>query len=127
MSLSQEGADISLARRARLFGSVSVVCHAFQSQRTHLHRMLLAWAAHLSEFKLNGYSSFCVYFSRFLLVLHYINFLFYDLGPPILRPLLDTHSTVTALPFCLLTKTATEALRSSLSLLLAHHNVVAYI
>jgi hypothetical protein len=50
VSLSQEEAEISLARRTRLLGSLSVVGQAFRSpSRTHVHRYLIAWMGHLSE------------------------------------------------------------------------------
>eukprot|EP00983_Pelagomonas_calceolata_P071701 1151365-Pelagomonas_calceolata.AAC.11 len=49
VSLSQEEADISLARRTRLFGSVAVVCQAFREQRIYVHRIVIAWMATLGE------------------------------------------------------------------------------
>lgn len=49
VSLSQEEAEISVARRNNLMTSVKVVAQAFSSQRTHLHRFLIAWLAEISE------------------------------------------------------------------------------
>ena len=49
VSLSQEEADISLARRTRLFSSVGVVSQAFTFRRSHLHRVVLTWMAHLCK------------------------------------------------------------------------------